>query len=433
MKLAVFCLLAIISVVYAEETYTDKFDNIDIDQVIRNERLLKRYVDCMLDKPDVRCPPEAIELRKHIDEALENDCAKCTNKQREITEKVINHLVRNKKDWWDLLKVKYDPEGKFSKKYEEAAKNENIKCTKLSFLFLEIVIENSKQILAESANLTVRYLIPSLPSVTKSASQALVVEIQYTPFLAFPVEERADYASQPLRVSGGEQQHPNSQIERIDLEDHVIRASKKSRSISINVVTLIISRINFTVCPVRCTRSTWPGRKPYGSTNFNLSIFFRGSRVRLPRAFRLASIFRKSNASILSGTMRYLVVVFITVCVLSSSSVFAEEMYTTKFDNVDVDAILSNDRLLNGYVGCLLDKNPCTPDASELKKNLPDALEHDCAGCSEAQKNMADKISHHLIDNKPDDWKLLEDKYDPTGAYRRRYLENKSGDGGRLD
>ncbi|KAG5326575.1 PEB3 protein, partial [Acromyrmex heyeri] len=116
-----------------------------------------------------------------------------------------------------------------------------------------------------------------------------------------------------------------------------------------------------------------------------------------------------------------------------SSESGATHMYTTKFDNVDVDAILSNDRLLNGYVGCLLDKNPCTPDAAELKKNLPDALEHDCAGCSEAQKNMADKISHHLIDNKPDDWKLLEDKYDSTGAYRRRYLENKSGDGGRLD
>lgn len=70
-------------------------------------------------------------------------------------------------------------------------------------------------------------------------------------------------------------------------------ASKKSLSSSINVVTLIISRINFTVWPIRCTRSTSPGRMLYGSTNFDLSIFFRGSRVRLPRAFRLASIFRK--------------------------------------------------------------------------------------------------------------------------------------------
>lgn len=62
MKLAVLCLLAIISVVYAEE-YTNKFDNIDIDAVLKNERLLKRYIDCLLDKPDVRCPPEAIELK----------------------------------------------------------------------------------------------------------------------------------------------------------------------------------------------------------------------------------------------------------------------------------------------------------------------------------------------------------------------------------
>ncbi|KAG5343445.1 PEB3 protein, partial [Acromyrmex charruanus] len=124
MKLAVFCLLAIISVVYAEE-YTNKFDNVDVEQIIQNDRLLKRYVDCLLDKPDVRCPPEAIELRKHIDEALENDCAKCTNKQKEIIQKVIKHLVINKRDWWDLLKAKYDPEGKFSKKYEETTKNEN--------------------------------------------------------------------------------------------------------------------------------------------------------------------------------------------------------------------------------------------------------------------------------------------------------------------
>ncbi|KAL0123387.1 hypothetical protein PUN28_005729 [Cardiocondyla obscurior] len=126
-------------------------------------------------------------------------------------------------------------------------------------------------------------------------------------------------------------------------------------------------------------------------------------------------------------------VALITVCALSSTSVHAEEEYTTKFDNVDVDAIINNERLLNGYVGCLLERNPCTPDAAELKKNLPDALEHDCAKCSETQKNAADKISHHLIDNKPDDWKLLEDKYDPTGAYRRRYLENKSREGDRLD
>lgn len=61
------CLVVIVSaacVYAAEETeYTNKYDNVDVDQIIHNDRLLKRYVDCMLDKPNVRCPAEAIELK----------------------------------------------------------------------------------------------------------------------------------------------------------------------------------------------------------------------------------------------------------------------------------------------------------------------------------------------------------------------------------
>jgi hypothetical protein len=41
--------------------------------------------------------------------------------------------------------------------------------------------------------------------------------------------------------------------------------------------------------------------------------------------------------------------------------------YTTKYDNVDVDSILSNTRILTSYIKCMLDEGPCTPDARELK------------------------------------------------------------------
>lgn len=64
MKLAVVCLLAIGVLVYARpEEYTHKYDNIDVDQILHNERLLRRYVDCLLDKPNAKCPPEAVELK----------------------------------------------------------------------------------------------------------------------------------------------------------------------------------------------------------------------------------------------------------------------------------------------------------------------------------------------------------------------------------
>ncbi|KAJ8674000.1 hypothetical protein QAD02_005262 [Eretmocerus hayati] len=63
-----------------------------------------------------------------------------------------------------------------------------------------------------------------------------------------------------------------------------------------------------------------------------------------------------------------------------------------------------------------------------MSSNLPDALEHNCSSCSEAQKKIADRLSHHLIENKPEDWKLLEAKYDPSGAYRKRYLHERDDD-----
>ncbi|XP_076165774.1 chemosensory protein 4 [Ptiloglossa arizonensis] len=114
-----------------------------------------------------------------------------------------------------------------------------------------------------------------------------------------------------------------------------------------------------------------------------------------------------------------------TICVLLVH-VYAEEKYTTKYDNIDVDTVINSERLLNGYVNCLLDRGACTPDAAELKKNLPDALEHNCSACSEKQKEVADKISHHLIDHRSEDWSLLEAKYDPTGAYRQHYLQDQA-------
>lgn len=47
--------------------------------------------------------------------------------------------------------------------------------------------------------------------------------------------------------------------------------------------------------------------------------------------------------------------------------VYAEDKYTTKFDNIDLDQILQSERLIKNYVDCVLDKGACTPDGKELK------------------------------------------------------------------
>lgn len=101
--------------------------------------------------------------------------------------------------------------------------------------------------------------------------------------------------------------------------------------------------------------------------------------------------------------------------------VAADEKYTTKYDGVDLDEILKSDRLFNNYYKCLMDKGRCTPDGSELKRLLPDALKTKCSKCSEKQKAGTDRVLQFLIKNKNQQWKDLQAKYDPENFYVKEY------------
>ncbi|MDK0835621.1 allergen Tha p 1 [Helicoverpa armigera] len=116
----VLCVVALAGMVLARPdggTYTTKYDNVDLDEILANDRLLIPYIKCLLDEG--KCAPDAKELKEHIREALENGCAKCTDKQKEGTRRVIAHLIKHKNADWQKLKAKYDPEGKYTHKYEK--------------------------------------------------------------------------------------------------------------------------------------------------------------------------------------------------------------------------------------------------------------------------------------------------------------------------
>lgn len=46
----------------------------------------------------------------------------------------------------------------------------------------------------------------------------------------------------------------------------------------------------------------------------------------------------------------------------------------SRLDNFDIDTLLKNDRILNNYLKCLLDKGPCTKEGRELKTTLPEVI-----------------------------------------------------------
>ncbi|ENN78115.1 hypothetical protein YQE_05269, partial [Dendroctonus ponderosae] len=125
--------------------------------------------------------------------------------------------------------------------------------------------------------------------------------------------------------------------------------------------------------------------------------------------------------------------IFIIVCCAFIGLVLADTpKYTTKYDNVDLEEIIKSDRLMKNYVNCLLEKGKCTPDGAELKRVLPDALHTECSKCSDSQKKGSRKIMRHLIDNKPEWWTELENKYDKEGAYKKQYREELKKDGIKL-
>nr|CAD7427898.1 unnamed protein product [Timema monikensis] len=115
----------------------------------------------------------------------------------------------------------------------------------------------------------------------------------------------------------------------------------------------------------------------------------------------------------------------LSLCVLAVFLGLAqsEEKYTTKYDGVDLGDIIKNERLWKGYFNCLIEDkdDTCTADGKELKKNIPDALTNDCSKCSEKQKQGTKEVIRFLYREKPEQWKLLQTKFDHDNTYVTKY------------
>lgn len=47
-----------------------------------------------------------------------------------------------------------------------------------------------------------------------------------------------------------------------------------------------------------------------------------------------------------------------------------EEYFAGKYDNINLDEMLANERLLNSFYKCLMEKGSCTAEGSDLKSNV---------------------------------------------------------------
>lgn len=98
-------------------------------------------------------------------------------------------------------------------------------------------------------------------------------------------------------------------------------------------------------------------------------------------------------------------------------------LYSARYDNLDIDTILSSNRLVTNYVDCLLNKKPCPPEGKDLKRILPEALRTKCGRCSNKQKENAIKVIRKLYESYPSHYNALREKWDKSGEYHRRFVE----------
>ncbi|CAG4947250.1 unnamed protein product [Colias eurytheme] len=97
------------------------------------------------------------------------------------------------------------------------------------------------------------------------------------------------------------------------------------------------------------------------------------------------------------------------------------EHYTDRYDDMDVDEILQNRRLVTSYIKCVMDKGRCTPEGIEIKVHVKDAMQTGCEKCTDKQKKGARKVVKFIRENEKDAWKELLQKYDPKDEYKEIY------------
>ncbi|GLV39844.1 Ejaculatory bulb protein III [Carabus blaptoides fortunei] len=91
--------------------------------------------------------------------------------------------------------------------------------------------------------------------------------------------------------------------------------------------------------------------------------------------------------------------------------------YDTRYNHLDIERILNNKRLVTYYAMCLIGTGPCTPQGTEFKRILPEALKSNCARCTEKQQVTAYLAIRRLKKEYPKIWSELQGEWDPTGEY----------------
>nr|AWT23246.1 CSP5 [Hycleus cichorii] len=107
-----------------QKPYASRYDHLDVTTILNNRRMVTYYANCLLSKGP--CPPQGLELKHILPEALETNCARCTTKQKTAAYRSVKRLQKEYPKIWDQLTAVWDPDGFYIKRFEATFENGQI-------------------------------------------------------------------------------------------------------------------------------------------------------------------------------------------------------------------------------------------------------------------------------------------------------------------
>ncbi|XP_012533222.1 ejaculatory bulb-specific protein 3 [Monomorium pharaonis] len=97
--------LALMYVVAEEELYSDQYDDIDAASILQNDKLRDQYYACIMET--MPCVTADAKFFKEIfSEALQTNCKRCTEKQKNKMDLIVDWYTKNRPDEWQAAVAK---------------------------------------------------------------------------------------------------------------------------------------------------------------------------------------------------------------------------------------------------------------------------------------------------------------------------------------
>ncbi|KAL0105386.1 hypothetical protein PUN28_016799 [Cardiocondyla obscurior] len=91
--------------VLAEDLYSDQYDYVDATSIVQNDKLREQYVKCYMETGP--CVTADAKFFKDIfSEAVQTNCRRCTEKQKEKLDYIVDWFTKNKPEQWQAMIAK---------------------------------------------------------------------------------------------------------------------------------------------------------------------------------------------------------------------------------------------------------------------------------------------------------------------------------------